>query len=287
MSDEDSAFASFERKWLEANPEQSAVLVFLKPGQRQRARAFGSLIHELTQTAFVVRETQVAAAKLSWWQQELMGAAAGNPRHPISRELFRDPRVAAIDVRLWRALIDGAIAQLDVSFPSDFEGMLASLSDFFGPVASIETQLADGDPSQFDAIAKLWICSHLLLVAQNASHFAERTSMPLDLLARHGASRADLVASSPAQIAVIKDFIGQVRDTMTENRRQISDGSLGRLVRVRVDRWLADRAVLADDPADYLSRHARNLRWRSLWWAWQEARHLTSRSANPTSERAA
>ena len=281
MADEDSAFASFERKWLEANPEQAAVLVFLRPAQRQSARAFGSLIHELTQTAFVVREAQVAAAKLSWWQQELMGAAAGNPRHPISRELFHDSRAAAIDARLWRALIDGAIAQLDASFPSSFEDLLASLSDFFGPVAAIETQLTEGNPSQLDAIAKLWICSHLLLVAQNASHFAERTSMPLDLLARHGISRADLAASTPAQIAVLKDFIGQVRGTIIENRRDISSVSLGRLVRARADRWLADRAVRADNPADYLARHARNLRWRSLWWAWQEARHLTSHSADP------
>jgi 15-cis-phytoene synthase len=281
MSDEDSAFASFERKWLEANPEQSAVLVFLKPKQRQPARAFGSLIHELTQTAFVVRETQVAAAKLSWWQQELIGASAGNPRHPISRELFRDSRALAIDATLWRALIDGAITQLDASFPSSFEDLLASLSDFFGPVAAIETQLTDGNPSQLDAIAKLWICSHLLLVAQNASHVAERISMPLDLLARHGISRADLAASTPAQIAVLKDFIGQVNGTIIENHRQISSASLGRLVRARADRWLADRAVRADNPADYLARHARNLRWRSLWWAWQEARHLTSHSADP------
>ena len=285
MSDEDSAFASFERKWLEANPEQSAVLVFLKPEQRQPARAFGSLIHELTQTAFMVREPQVAAAKLSWWQQELMGASAGNARHPISRELFRDS--SAIDPATWRVLIDGAIAQLDASFPSTFEDLLTSLSDFFGPVAAIETQLTSGTESQLDAIAKLWICSHLLLVAQNAPHVAERTSMPLDLLARHGISRADLAASSPIQIAVLKDFIGQVRDTITENRRRISDASLGRLVRARADCWLVDRAIRADDPADYLSRRARNLRWRSLWWAWQEARHLTSRSADPKSGRAA
>ena len=90
MSDEHSAFASFERKWLDANPEQAAVLVFLRPAQRRSASAFGSLIHELTQTVFGVREAQVAGAKLGWWQQELTGAAAGNPRHPISRELFGD-----------------------------------------------------------------------------------------------------------------------------------------------------------------------------------------------------
>ena len=287
MSDEGSAFASFERKWLEANPEQAAVLVFLKPEQRQPARAFGSLIHELTQTTFVVREAQVAAAKLSWWQQELLSASQGNARHPISRELFRDARAGSIDPHLWRALIDGAIAQLDASFPADLDEIFASLSEFFGPVAAIEAQLIEGNRVSLDAAVKLWICSHLLLAAQVGASHAERTSMPLDLLARHGISRADLAARDVDSSAVRRDCIRQVRDAIDENRRQATNVSLSRLVRARTDQWLAERAVRADDPSDYLARHARNLRWRSLWWAWQEARHLTSLATNPTSERVA
>jgi phytoene synthase len=247
MSDEHSAFASFERKWLDANPEQAAVLVFLPRTQRARASAFGTLIHELTQTAFSVREVQVAAAKLSWWQQELVGAAAGNPRHPISRELFRDQRATALDSGLWRELIDGAIAQLDVSSPTTSDNLFATLSDFFEPVALIETQLMQNGASQNDAIAQLWACSHLM-----------------------------------RSVTLPPDFISTIRDTIEKNQRLATQATLGTRVRTRGDRWLADHAVRADDPAQYLSRHARNLRWRSLWWAWREARSLTSRSAIPT-----
>ena len=92
----DDAFASFERKWLDANPEQAAVLVFLRADERRRAAAFGTLIHELTQTTFAVRETQVAAAKLAWWEQELHSASGGRARHPITIELFADDRVRTI-----------------------------------------------------------------------------------------------------------------------------------------------------------------------------------------------
>jgi phytoene synthase len=88
MPPEDAAFASFERKWLEANPEQATVAVFLAPDERRRASAFGSLVHELEQTTFGVREPQVAAVKLNWWRQELIAAPARTPRHPIARELF-------------------------------------------------------------------------------------------------------------------------------------------------------------------------------------------------------
>jgi phytoene synthase len=282
MSDEHSAFASFERKWLEANPEQAAVLVFLPPARRAGASAFRTLIHELTQTAFGVREAQVATAKLDWWQQELIGAAAGNPRHPISRELFRDTRAATIDSDLWRALIDGAIAQIDAPSPATFDDLLSSLSNFFRPVASIEMRLAKNDTSQSDAVAQLWACSHLMRSAEDLSQSSDRVALPLDLLARHGASRAEMLEPCAKRSAVLNDFIATIRDTIAKNQHLAPQAGLGTRVRARIDRWLADHAVRVDDPAQYLSRHARNLRWRSLWWAWREARSLTSRSAIPT-----
>ncbi len=282
MSDEQSAFASFERKWIDANPEQAAVLVFLPPTQRASASAFGTLIHELTQTAFGVREPQVAAAKLGWWQQELIGAAAGNPRHPISRELFRKRRAATIDHGLWRALIDGAIAQLDASSPASFVDLLESLSDFFQPVALIETRLVENGASQSDASARLWACSHLMRSVEDLSQSSDRVALPLDLLARHGVSRAEMLEPCAKRSAALNDFIAAIRDTIATNQRLATQASLGTRVRARIDSWLADGAMRADDPAQYLSRHSRNMRWRSLWWAWREARSLTSRSTIPT-----
>src|SRR5512146_700921 len=101
MAQDHAAFASFEQKWLEANPEQATVAVFLAPAERRRAAAFGSLVHELEQTAFGVREAQVAAVKLNWWRQELAAATAGASRHPIARELFDDERARKVDDSHW------------------------------------------------------------------------------------------------------------------------------------------------------------------------------------------
>jgi phytoene synthase len=277
MSDDGVAFASFERRWLDANPEQSAVLIFLPSPQRERARAFGTLIHELSQTAFGVREPAVAAAKLSWWQQELISAAAGNPRHPISRELFRDARTTMIDATSWRALIDGAIMQLDASLPSTFDELRTSLSAFFTPVASIENQLTETGDSQTEAVADLWISSHLMRAVETISVNTERSALPLDLMARHGISRAELGEPGPKRSAVLKDFITRVRDVIKKNQTIATHASLGRRVRARIDARLADRAVNVDDPARYLSERERDMRWRAVWWAWREARALTSR----------
>src|SRR5512143_3336331 len=105
MAQDHAAFASFEQKWLEANPEQATVAVFLDPAERRRAAAFGSFVHEIEQAAFGLREGQVAAVKLNWWRQELGAATAGTSRHPIAREPFDDQRAQVIDTSLWSSLI--------------------------------------------------------------------------------------------------------------------------------------------------------------------------------------
>ena len=110
-----AAFASFEQKWLAAQPENAFVAIFLPADQRQRASAFGSLVHELEQTAFHVREPQVAATKLAWWRQELADAAAGKSRHPISKALFADRQVQAVDPNLWPAMAAGASFQIELA----------------------------------------------------------------------------------------------------------------------------------------------------------------------------
>ena len=86
----DQAFASFEQKWLVANPEQVMVGLFIAPSVRLRAVAFGCLVHELSVAADEIHETEVAAAKLAWWAQELEVAATGHARHPITHALFDD-----------------------------------------------------------------------------------------------------------------------------------------------------------------------------------------------------
>ena len=185
----DGAFASFERKWLDANPEQAAVLLFLDAAKRPRVSAFGTLIHELSQTAFGVREAGVAAAKLEWWRQELAAASAGNARHPITRELFTDERARSVDGNAWRELADGALAQLDTPPPATMDDAMTHLSAFYAPVAAIDTYL-DGT-HDVAGVAALWILSHQVQSLAAGAVAREHSPLPLDLLARHRVSRAD------------------------------------------------------------------------------------------------
>jgi phytoene synthase len=269
MPPEDAAFASFERKWLEANPEQATVAVFLASGERRRASAFGSLVHELEQTTFGVREPQVAAVKLNWWRQELIGAAAGASRHPIPRELFDDERTRSIGAARWSNLIDGALAQLESAAASDLRDSISTLAAFYRPVASLEATLAAQEASRTEADARLWISAHLL---HSVVQPGQDRAIPLDLLARHGLARSSLAEPSPARTALLRDYLALVRDEIDAALTQAPQASLGRRVRARLDRELAAKASAVPDPWALLARHPLPRRWRSLWLSWREAR---------------
>src|SRR6185369_2525602 len=209
MAPEDAAFASFERKWLDANPEQATVAVFLAPGERRRASAFGSLVHELEQTTFGMREPQVAAVKLNWWREELVAATAARPRHPIARELFDDERTRSIDATRWSTLINGALAQLDSTAASALDDSISTLAAFYRPVASLEAAVSAQENTRTEADARLWISAHLLHSAARPGH---DRAIPLDLLARHGLARSALTEPSPARTALLRDYLGLLRD---------------------------------------------------------------------------
>jgi phytoene synthase len=272
MPPENAAFASFERKWLDANPEQATVAVFLAPGERRRASAFGSLVHELEQTTFGVREPQVAATKLNWWRQELIAAVAGAPRHPIARELFDDDRIRSIDATRWSNLIDGALVQLESAAASALNDSISTLAAFYQPVASLEAAVAAQENARTEADARLWISAHLLhsVVQPGQDH-----AIPLDLLARHGLARSGLAEPSPARTALLRDYLALVRDELDAALAQAPQASLGRRVRARLDRELAAKAGAAPDPWALLARHHVPRRWRSLWLSWREARLRT------------
>jgi len=276
MAPEDAAFASFERKWLDANPEQATVAVFLAPGERRRASAFGSLVHELEQTTFGMREPQVAAVKLNWWREELVAATAARPRHPIARELFDDERTRSIDATRWSTLIDGALAQLESAAASALDDSISTLAAFYRPVASLEAAVSAQENARTEADARLWISAHLLHSAARPGH---GRAIPLDLLARHGLARSALTEPSPAKTALLRDYLGLLRDEIDAALAQAPQASLGRRVRARLDRELAARASAAADPSALLERHPAPRRWRSLWLSWREARRKTAGGA--------
>jgi len=265
-------FAEFEQKWLDAWPENRVVAVFLEPAQRRRSHAFGALVHELSRAAFQVREPQVAATKLEWWRQELSAAAFGNPRHPITQELFADDIARESDPALWPALGEGALAQLDQPGAGTLAALIEQLEPFHGAVAAAESALLLGGSGSPEANAALWTFSHLLHELPTLANAEGRLPLPLGLLARHGLARADLAQPSPARTRLLKDFLDELVLEINGALGVASARTLRMRTRVRLDRRLIAAALKSVDPLPYLTTHARPGYWPSLWAAWREAR---------------
>jgi phytoene synthase len=269
---ETEAFATFQQKWLAEHPEQRLVGVFLPVAQRGRASAFGTLVHELSHSAFHVREPQVAAAKLEWWQRELHEAAHGKAKHPVSKVLFADAAAREADPALWPALARGALLQLDQPGAGTLAAMIEQLEPFFVAVASAELALLESDGGNVDANAALWILSHLLHELPHLAHGTARLPVPLGLLARHELVRADLATASARRNLLVKDFLDELVLEIDGAMGVAAARPLPLRVRTRLDRWRISRASKVTDPLAYLQEHPQAGHWKTLWTVWREAR---------------
>lgn len=278
MAPVDSAFASFERKWLNEFPENAMVAVFLPAAQRQRANAFGTLIHELTQTAFYRSDPQIALTKLAWWRQELIDARAGSARHPITLVLFADTLIQASDPSLWPALVDAALEQVDLRSGTDVAQLLEQFRPWHACVARADAAVFSLQATACDDDASLWVISYLLrdlagIPARADAGQLQHAVLPLDLLARHGIARADLSNPGTARTAFVRDYLATLLKELDGCREQLRPRSLPRRVRTMLDRKLILQARRASDPLAWLAAHQLPGPGRSLWVAWREARH--------------
>jgi phytoene synthase len=279
MSDQEaSAFASFEEKWLAANPEQATVALFLAPGARLRASAFGCLIHELEQAAFGLREAHVAEVKIQWWRQELLAASSGRPRHPVSAVLFSDPAAATIDAAAWESLVDGALAMMQVGAASDIEALLAGYAPLYVPVARVEAALFDAPAGQAPAAARLWTVSHLLQALRHLPDAGERLPVPLDVLARHESTRGALSEPGAKRDDLLRDLLGRLAGATAAALGESPLAPLARRVRGRLDLALMQTAQRSGEPLRALLSQPGAARWKALWWSWREARRLANAS---------
>jgi phytoene synthase len=265
-----SDFASFEQEWLDAHPEYAIASIFLPPDQRRRANAFASLTHELGGAARL-REPQVAAAKLSWWRDELASAAAGRGNHPIAKALFADEVARAVDAALWPALADAALKQLGMPEASTLPELLDQRAAFHTALARIDDAMSGGSAAGIAANATLRSVAELLREAAQIGHRDDSLPLPLDLLARHGLTRSSLSAPTPQRAALLRDHLDALADVVARNVTVPSRRGLYQRVRIRLDRSLMLAARNAADPLAFLDTY-RAGRWNSLWVAWREAR---------------
>ncbi|MGE7139048.1 squalene/phytoene synthase family protein [Luteibacter sp. NPDC031894] len=271
----DGATQSFVEKWLAVQPQQRVALGFVDAPVRDERVALAALEQELVASAYGIREPQVAAAKLQWWAEELSGAAASGGRHPLTQVLFASERARAIPTNLWLAPVLAAMAQLEQGTASDFDAQVAAARGLHGALAALENAWWFGQAAPMESAARIATLSHLVFALSRLELDAERERLPLPMarLARHGLSRSQLKADSPARREVLRE---QLRALATGLREALAQGeplSTFRGLEGRTALATATAAARAKEP--FVELHRRQ--WRTgpatALRAWLAARH--------------
>jgi phytoene/squalene synthetase len=245
------AIEHFVAKWHRREPEMALAEAFCPPGQRPRFRAWGALVHELREAAFELSDARVTAVKCQWWAEELANLPQGRGRHPIST-VIDAPGLPW--TRLARALIEQS--QLDAR-PGDADAALAHMQPLAAALTDIESALFGVDA----AAEARPLAVHLLLQRLPQGLAAEdQARLPLNLLARHGVTVAQVAAGEGAPL--LQDWARQLLAALPAAH---APAPLFRRLRTGFDRArlarLAAGRGFAPPPAP-----------ASVWRAWRIAR---------------
>jgi phytoene synthase len=274
LVEQSAVLQGFIDKWLVVQPQQRMALVFVDGRRYPGHVALAALEQELLGAAYGIRESQVAAAKLGWWAEELAGAATSGGRHPLTQVLFDDERAHAIASELWLAPVLAAMAQLEQGTAPHFEAQLAAAMPLHGALATLETAWwygAEASPARAAQIATL---NHLLYALLRLEQDAERDRLPLPMarLARHGLDRAQLREGSSARQQAVKAQLQALLAGWSQSDVLAGPLSVFRTVESRHGRRLAQRASRAGDALAVLQAGQPRTGLVTAVQAWQAAR---------------
>lgn len=243
--------AQFVAKWQRREPEMAQAEPFCAPALRPRYRAWGALVHELREAAFELSDPRVSQVKGQWWAEELVGLAGGRARHPVTGPLAG----LAAD---WAGLAQALLATtLEDSRPADAGQALARLQPLAQALARVEAAVFDAEAGAADERA---IAVHLLLHRLPEGLAADdQALLPLNLLARHGLTAAEVAAGRGEPL--LRDWAGELLAALPAPRHPVLYRRLrSGFDRARLARLAAGRGF--DPPAPLAT----------LWRAWRLAR---------------
>ncbi|CAN5140527.1 presqualene diphosphate synthase HpnD [soil metagenome] len=267
-TDAHDAVEPFVAKWLAREPEMQFALNFCAPARRPTYAAWGALLYALREARFELREPTVADAKRAWWADELRAIGAGQPRHPLSRQLVGRPAPWPLLAR------ELAIPADDAMRPADAGRSLALLEPLAHAVLMVESSLFDAthdaaaiavaesgartlDPAAVRSLSVHW---RLFQLPRGLAD-DDLAGVPMDLLARHGLTRADLAGALPT--ALVRDWAAALRAAQAVG---LADATPFRRAQARFDALRLSRLSRRGD--DFAPGAAP----RVFWNAWRAAR---------------
>jgi len=229
-------------------------------------------------------EEQIARGKLAWWRQEILGRDPGSNSHPVIAELSRNARLGPRQIGCVERLLEDAESRLDEPPPASLEDLRRRCSKVSQPQMELELRLCGAEEPDMTGAAAGQGARRGLLQLLRESLRAQETGafwwLPLDLLARHGVSRAEVRRAPGAESAqaMFNDLLaeglawGEGRRPLREN----NGGPADALSHLTVHGELQSRLLLRlqGRPAERYGAELGRATLADLYHAWKTARRV-------------
>ena len=167
------------------------------PAERRRAiTALYAFCREVDDIADEVQDTDVARTKLAWWRTEVANLFAGHPAHPVTRALEPFAARFGLDAARMNEIIDGMEMDLVQHRYADFDGLKRYCHRVAGVVGQLSASIFGfKNPGTLEYAEALGIAFQLTNIIRDVGEDArrDRVYLPLDELARHNVSVADIM----------------------------------------------------------------------------------------------
>ena len=228
-----AADAGLVAAWLDAEPEWRIARVFLPQAREARYEAWLAFEHALRETAWRVRDARVAQAKLGWWLEEIGYARAGAARHPLLQRLLALDALPAFADGGAERILRGAAHAVALESPADTDTLLAAFVALEQPLAEARARLAGMAATDVAGVRGL-AAARVLAECRHWSRFAlpQRARLPLDLLARAGATRDAALEQGPALSLALGDaLMPRIEEALTAGTPAVLDEAALRIGR--------------------------------------------------------
>ncbi len=211
--------------WLGAEPEWRIARVFLPQAREARFEAWSAFEHALREAVWRVRDARVAQAKLGWWLEEIGQARSGAARHPLLQRLVALDALPAFADGGAERILRGAAHAAALESPADVDALLAAFVALEQPLAEARARLAGATASDVAGVRGL-AAARVLLECRHWARFAlpQRARLPLDLLAREGATRdAALERGAALSMALGNALMPRIEEALAAGTAAVLD----------------------------------------------------------------
>lgn len=172
------------------------AFLFLPQQQRAAITAFYAFCREVDDVVDEISETEIAAAKLGWWVNEVRQAYAGTPTHPVMQALMPLAERFGIETRHLLAVIEGCHMDLHVQRYANREQLYDYCHLVAGIVGEVSAHIFGQSQSQTTEYAhRLGRALQLTNIIRDVGEDAMRGRiyLPTDECQRFGVSETDLL----------------------------------------------------------------------------------------------